>query len=478
MEYFVQMITQPSTAFVFVAIILAIAVRPLYQAVVNINKVNQDIMSAIHTLSSLGKDKHFEFYSQFKTIHTQIVKIPVLRHTWRQFVDSMYFEDATAPDAYKKVYISERPSHYFSRDAVLGVHMNLSQFFAYPNYLIGIGLTFTFIGLAAALHVAQEGLASGAGQQALQDLLAVASIKFISSIAGIICSLIVSAVQRVRVQTFQKNLNIFCDLLEECTKYKSTEKLLHDSFNELRRQTIAVGNMGQTIGEAINETISTQLSTGVTKGLEPLTQDIRSLAQNFSEGSESALSKMLSAFLSELRANSKDEMQGLMDSAQTLQGSLSQLTVHLNNAGENLDSHTKASVAQLDTAIQHLATSFAPVQRGMAQFGQLLQGLEATTHKVELAGNQIHSAASDNQQSAANFGKTLTDITPPLTNIANVLTGLTDSLRTMQAASADFKATGAAIVTASQSADKLGEALKQAGISETSGKPKSSWWKP
>src|SRR5205085_392193 len=124
------------------------------------------------------------------------------------------------PNMQKKVYLSHRPSHYFDQDSVLGTRLNISQFLAYPNYLIGIGLTFTFIGLAAALHVAQAGLAHGAGQQALKDLLAVASVKFISSIVGIASSLVIASLQRARIRVFQQKLDAFCDLLEECTKYK------------------------------------------------------------------------------------------------------------------------------------------------------------------------------------------------------------------------------------------------------------------
>ena len=540
MEYIVQIITQPNTVFVFVAIILATALWPLYLAIVSINRVNQEVREANNVLLHLGKNKPYEFYSQFREVHGQVVKIPVLRHTWRQFVDSMYFEDVNAPDEYKKVYISERPSHYFHRDSVLGTRLNLSQFFAYPNYLIGLGLTFTFIGLAAALHVAQAGLASGAGQQALEDLLAVASIKFISSIAGIICSLVVSAVQRARVRAFQRNLNVFCDLLEECTKYKSTEKLLHDSFNELRRQSMTFNDIGQTIADKINETISEQLSISVTNGLEPLTKDIRSLAQNFSEGSEQALSKMLEAFLHELRSSSEGQMQRLMNSAETLQASLNQLAAHMESAGKHLDSHTKASVSQLDMAMDKLSASLAPVQSGMAQFGQLLQGLDAVSEKIEKAGSHMQSAASENQHNVSEFGKTLADMSLPLASMPNILTSLTQSLDKVEGTSSSFTAAGESIFTAvgafkdsvelakrsedafgrnvamitsqaqnasevmaaldkassqlgnmvasldsldknlSQSAKSLDNALRQIGADadHASAKPKSQWWKP
>ena len=182
MDQLANFITQTWVVYVFVSIILFVAIIPFCQAIFSIKKVNDDLNKASNALKELGNThKHEEFYNQFETINNKISEISVLRHAWLEFVDSMYFGSDT-----KKYYLSHRPHYYFNRDSVLGTRLNLSQFLAYPNYLIGIGLLFTFIGLAAALHVAQAGLASGGGQQALKDLLAVASVKFISSIAGIL----------------------------------------------------------------------------------------------------------------------------------------------------------------------------------------------------------------------------------------------------------------------------------------------------
>lgn len=407
-ENFSHLITQPWMVSVFVSIILLVALRPLYQAVLGIGAVNRDLDAATKILTQLGKNQQDEFYNQFKTIHNQILRIPGLRHAWRQFVDSMYFEAAIPPAVHNKVYLSHRPSHYFNRSSVLGTRLNLPQFMAYPNYLIGIGLTFTFIGLAAALHVAQAGLASGAGQQALKDLLAVASIKFVSSIAGIASSLVISALQRVRLRTFQQKLDAFCDLLEECTKYKSTEKLLHDSLNEQRRQTAMLGDMGGIVAAGI----SAQLAAGITQGLHPLTQDVKLLAQHFAEGSERALTKMLTEFLHALRQTSIDEMQ-------TLQQSLGALAAHLESTGQGFGADTKAASAQLAAEIEKLNEVVAPMQRGLAQFGQSLE---------PVAGH-LKRTADDNQKVAAELSATFVDIARTLAVLREVLATLPESLQ-------------------------------------------------
>lgn len=443
MESIAQAITQPGMVFVFVAVILLVALMPLYQAIFSIRMVNRDLDSAIRILIGLGKNQQDEFYNQFKAVNTQILRIPGLRHAWREFVDSMYFESAALPNPHKKAYLSHRPSRYFNRESVLGTRLNLSQFFAYPNYLIGIGLTLTFIGLAAALHVAQAGLASGAGQQALKDLLAVASVKFISSIAGIASSLAVSALQRIRIRLFQQKLDMFCDLLEECTKYKSTEKLLHDSLNGQRIQTAALSDMAKNIAMGINEVISKELSAGIAYALDPLMRDIRSLAQNFAEGSESALKKMIAEFLSALHQTSAHEMQGLVDSAKTLRESLDGLVANMQSAGRDMSSDVKASARHLAETLENVVTSLASVQQGAAQFSQSTHSLESVADKLEKAGGDIHGAAGDNKKAAVEFGKSLAPI-------QELLATLPHSLRKAEETALNLREAGGIVALAAE----------------------------
>lgn len=414
MDHIAQMIAQPWMVGVFVFIILLVALRPLYQAIFNINKVNQDLNMAIQVLTGLGKKQQEEFYNHFKTVHNQILKIPGLRHAWREFADSMYFETSTPPNVPLKVYLSHRPDHYFNRDSVLGTRLNLSQFLAYPNYLIGIGLAFTFIGLAAALHIAQAGLASGEGQQALKGLLAVASVKFISSIAGIISSLAISVLQRIRLRTFQQKLDAFCDLLEECTKYKSTEKLLHD--------------MPKHIALGINEAISQQLSTSVTHALAPLAQEIRALAQTFAAGSEAALRTMLDEFLRELRKSSANEIQELMAGVSALKASLGELAANVESTGKNFASDTKISTAHLTQTLENFTAAFAPVHHSISQFNQSLASLESVADKIEQAGANIHHAADDNKKAFTELGKAVAEISAKLTPMGTLLADLSQSL--------------------------------------------------
>ena len=483
MENLAQMVTQPQTVVIFVSIILLVALRPFYQAIFTIRTVNRDVSEATNVLLNIGKNKQDEFYNQFKAINSQILKIPGLRHTWREFVDSMYFENVNIPTIHKKAYISQRPSHYFNRDSVLGTRLHLSQFFAYPNYLIGIGLTFTFIGLAAALHVAQAGLANGAGQQALKDLLAVASVKFISSIVGIFSSLVISAIQRIRIRTFQQKLNAFCDLLEECTKYKSAEKLLHDSLNEQRMHTVIFNDLAKNIADGIKTMIASELSVSVANAFEPMTQDIRLLAQNFAGGSEEALQKMLEAFLGELRKSSMDEMQGLMERVGTLNESLHQLVSNVDSARKNFDYGVKTSALHLEDMFKNFITSFGPVQLGITQFGQLLHSLETTAGKIGQAGSNIHTAADAFKDSATSIRHSEDKFSQNTKTFESLAQGISEVIGMLEKTSGQLGHAATSLDSVggqfSQSIGSLDTTVKAfaGAVGNDLPKPKSKWWK-
>jgi ABC-type transporter Mla subunit MlaD len=456
MDHVAQLLTQPWMMIVFVSIIILVAIIPVYQATLIIGSVNKDVNIATKIVSEVGENRQQEeFFKKFENIDREISEITELRHAWYEFVESMHFGN-------NKAYISHRPSNYFNRDSILGTRLNLSQFLAYPNYLIGIGLTFTFIGLAAALHVAQEGLANGGGQQALKDLLAVASIKFISSIAGIASSLLISVLQRERIKKFQKNLNNFCNLLEECTEYNSTEKLLYHTLREQQKQTLALNDMAANISDGIGKILSNQLPASVANALEPLAHEIRALAQKFSGGNESALEKVLEEFLNQLRKSTNDDMQGLIESVKTLKGSLDGLVSNMKSMGESFGTDTKDSTSRLAMMLENFVASFTPVQEGIGQFGLALSSLEIIAKKIEQAGGSISGAADVSNKSMAQLAGTVVDISDNLLPMRELLANLTQSLNKVDETALQLKSAGGTIASAADDFKSSAASIHQA----------------
>ncbi|KTD18860.1 Chromosome partition protein Smc [Legionella jordanis] len=444
-ETFFYFITQDSTVWFFVLLIVIVALFPLKQSFWNIGKVNKDLKIASKVFFQIESKK--DFYNNFESISTKISNLRWLKAIWNDFISSTYYLTYNETDnhSHRAVYLSHRPYEYFTKQSILGQVLNINQFYAYPNYLIGIGLTFTFIGLAAALHIAQQGLAHGEGQAALSELLKVASVKFFSSIAGISCSLFISFIQKKQTKEFHKKLNNFCSLIENCTEYKPTEKLLFESIQEQTKQTFALQSMANDISRGIGDVLNNQLPVSVAKALEPLAHEIRELAHKFSGSNENALEKVLDEFIEQLRKSSADDMQGLVNGVNTLKVSLEKLVDNIELMSTNFGSNTKESTDRLMRSLENFANTFVPVQNGIAEFGKTLNSLESIAESIQNASGNISGAASINTQSMSNLAGTVNQITENIAPIQDLLGNLSLSLQKINESSLKLDSAGDSI---------------------------------
>lgn len=103
--------------------------------------------------------------------------------------------------------------------------MRLRFFYGLPNDFVGLGLVFTFLGLVAGLYFASRSMMSSdlaEARNALVQLLHAATFKFLTSIAGITISIVMSAAQRLMAERLQAGLDAIQALLEQRLPAAST----------------------------------------------------------------------------------------------------------------------------------------------------------------------------------------------------------------------------------------------------------------
>jgi hypothetical protein len=111
-----------------------------------------------------------------------------------------------------------RPSTYITLASLERTGLRLGLMQALPNYFVGLGLVMTFLGLIAGLWFASQGMRTAdmiEARAALVHLLNSATFKFLTSVAGITMSLIVSLAFRMAVQSLRGRLDLLCDRIEE-----------------------------------------------------------------------------------------------------------------------------------------------------------------------------------------------------------------------------------------------------------------------
>ncbi|MEJ0010398.1 MAG: hypothetical protein WDN72_07775 [Alphaproteobacteria bacterium] len=207
----------------FCGVIGLVFLLALIDGWVRLSAVHQEIRRGVATLA--GVPDRTAFFAQFESLADQFARQPLFAAAWLEFTKTVILDPARA-----LVLATRRPEEFFHDGALLTPRVNLRLFNAVPGYLISLGLFFTFVGLVAAISIAANGLAAGdvnATQRALTALLQVASVKFISSVAGISLSIILSFVQKVQLGKASRGIHEFGLLLEQRTQLITTEQLLH-----------------------------------------------------------------------------------------------------------------------------------------------------------------------------------------------------------------------------------------------------------
>lgn len=116
----------------------------------------------------------------------------------------------------------------------------------WANILVAVGLVVTFLGIVAALSEAtaamgQAGGANGSAMEAaLMGLLAIAATKFWTSIAGVLASIILRIVARLRRKRIEAMAAGFFESLDACVQFMPPEKVILEQLKSLKRVETAL----------------------------------------------------------------------------------------------------------------------------------------------------------------------------------------------------------------------------------------------
>jgi methyl-accepting chemotaxis protein len=268
------------------------------------------------------------------------------------------------------------------RDA-LGGRLNLSLFETMPNLLIGFGLMCTFIFLAVALQ--QAGLALNAldvsarqQDQALQSLIATAGGKFITSIAGLLCSLVWNWRAKISLGNLQACIDRLCHTLRSKIPDNAAEASMrvqlslfqeilqqnHAQVAELKRLEGGLTNAGSQAAGELSKA-GAELTQGISTGMASFGDAVQLLAQT---------------------------IQNTNSTVTTLDGALSRAA----KAGQQGAHQIESLMAQLSQTLEHLQTVMGGLQSSADK-------VDATADKFQSSASAIERAVTTQQETANTF---------------------------------------------------------------------------
>lgn len=251
----IAFLSSPGAPYLFCGILALVFFYALLDGWARLAAVQMGVSRGIRTLEAAGSRQ--AFFEQFETLGDQFARQPTFANAWGEFAKTVIIDGSR-----QLVRITRRPQEFFNERSLLAPRINLRLYNAMPGYLISLGLFFTFIGLVAAIAIAASGLGDSdtvaKTQAALVQLLDVASLKFISSVAGISLSVILSFIQKAIQNRVSMRIHQFNDAVEARTQLVTTEQLLYQWIMAQEQTTRSFAHLAEDIATEV----SLQLSQG------------------------------------------------------------------------------------------------------------------------------------------------------------------------------------------------------------------------
>jgi methyl-accepting chemotaxis protein len=374
-----QFLINPLAPYFFCGIIVTIFLGTVFFYGKHEKKQIKDSIDSI-LISIVKFHNRKDFYEKYEAFDSQLLENAVFHNAWAEYAETVIID----PDN-ERIIITKRPHDYINEHSIISQRINLRLLHAVPNYLVGIGLLFTFIGLVAAIHFAAGGLSDGNGEQALKNLLQMASVKFLSSITGLFCSMILSVIQKHWLNNLNKKIFEVCRKIEELTISITIEQLLNDSFKDQKDQTNTLKHLATEIAMQISGALADKLPASVALAMQPLAEALNNTAQKLTATNHEGLEQMLNSFTSKLEGAAENEIKELVVGLKSIQESLQGLLKHIESTGETFNSKLSDAADSLGATLEKTLTSFSEKMNGAAQneIKELAQNLMNTQESLQ-----------------------------------------------------------------------------------------------
>ncbi|MBQ9537400.1 MAG: hypothetical protein IJU79_06420 [Desulfovibrionaceae bacterium] len=386
--------------------------------------IKRSLRKATHSLEKIIG--YTQFYLRLPKLDS-IFTDSGLKHNWDEFKQTLILPSKFSEE--KIIRNTIRPHKYFNFES-LSHHYNISLYQALPNIIVGFGLLLTFCGLVSAIYLTGESIISqhsenvvshsGNLKNALDSLLKVAAFKFLTSIAGLITSLILTIEIRICNGKLRNEYNQLNTLLERNMLFASQEQLLSrqedislqqlDSlkayFNRMQKFSEHIAkDTAQKTALAINAVLKMYVERSVEK-IDPILTLFAGKIENAAQGAMSHLVKDFSAML---QGETHAEMQALTQSLHQAQIALDQISGTLNNAGNTIDAAISASAKTLETALEKLAEVLSKhAKNTVTTLEQSLTGtMEGWQTKILEAAKQFAAAGTSLEHGALTASSTI-----------------------------------------------------------------------
>ena len=299
-------------------------------------------------------------------------------------------------------------SQYLNDATIIFPRISFSFYQSVPNLLTGLGILGTFVGLAFGVGAASSGLSSGNPTEiteSLQQLLDGASLAFLTSIFGILSSILFVPVVRISSRKLHLAVNRWVGTIEARLRRVTPESVALDQLEQARRTTEQLEKFNTDLVFSIEKALEEKVAGRLSPQIQRLVEAVQGLRSDRSTDAGQMIEQALDRFTSAMQERTGtqfEEMASIVASLnKTLKDSVAGLAQSQEDVGKTLSSvmnEVKTSMGAGATAMtETLEQSLADVTGIISGASQKLadQLTESSTNVATELGEVFSSATQD-----------------------------------------------------------------------------------
>ena len=346
-----------------------------------------------------------------------------------------------------QVIAVEKPAGEFFNLVTWERRLAMHWYRALPNYLVGLGLCFTFLGVVAVISIAAASLQSSkeaADQtEALRQLLEAASFKFVTSLVGVFASVCYSLFFRWRLINVERGIATLVVELSRRIFTLNPTALLLQIREENQRQTGCLETMATNVGVAVGEqfTKATRvmgdalaqldatvkaMSDKMGEKTDSMKQAIDGLSGGIVETTSKDLEKLVASAVEALNTTLKDHLDAiavaLKETCREIEGTRAAFSEVAGHAGEvraeyaTLAGEIRARTEEVSELLLKAEGEVEAKLRGAVDAAEKIElaigkaaenaaGMESLGDGLSKAAETVHGAADTWRAMGEDFGK-------------------------------------------------------------------------
>ncbi|WP_299663140.1 hypothetical protein [uncultured Ruegeria sp.] len=271
-----------------------------------------------------------------------------------------------------RVHNSIRPSAFLNVD---DLGFSLKSWRWVPGVFVSVGLLLTFLGLVAVLQTSKGMLRpedNAATMAALQQLLGQASAKFVMSLSGLACSIVLNLVLRFWSARVELAAEEFAAVLEKNMAFISLEDLASKQLRAIEDQTVQQAELNTHL---------------VAKISEPLNRVVEQSVQN--------VGTMVDQLGKDITSGIGGSLNAVSERMEAAANSLSSIGDNLNLAARQFDDALSSSTKSLTTALSRLEEVSEKLTNASGAVGELAPTVLETVKEGNAAKMRVAEGATE-----------------------------------------------------------------------------------